>query len=249
MLILVKLDVIINGFRNFALSMKIVNTFLTGLLFVCFALVFSSCDDEETYGDKKKKEHNTISNFIAAGTCVTEETTGDTLLYVAPITVISEEAFAAQDSMTNIANNEYVLLSKTGIYMQILRKGCGEKLKNGETATIFNRFIEFNIAGDSIQISNNNLHYIAVPDKMSCTNTYGNYTGSFISGIMRTTYATQSVPEGWLVPLQYINLGRIANPDDEIAKVRVIVPHSSGNSDAQSNVYACFYEITYERGR
>ena len=51
MLILVKLDVIINGFRNFALSMKIVNTFLTGLLFVCFALVFSSCDDEETYGD------------------------------------------------------------------------------------------------------------------------------------------------------------------------------------------------------
>jgi len=249
MLILDKHYVRIKGFRNFALGMKIAKTFLAGLLLVSSAVVFSSCDDEETYGDKKNKERHTISNFIATGTCVIENITGDTLLYVAPINVINEETFTAQDSTTNLENNEYVLLSKTGIYMQIIRKGCGEKLKNGETATVFNRFMEFNIAGDSIQTSNNNLHYIAVPDKMSCTNSYGNYTGSFISGIMRTTYATQSVPEGWLVPLQFINLGRIAKPDDEIAKVRLIVPHSSGNSDAQNNVYACFYEITYEKGR
>ncbi len=249
MLILSKQLVKIKGIINFAINMKRTNLFLV-LLLICSNMIFLfSCDDGETYGEKKEKERNTISNFINTGTCITEETTGDTLLYVAPIKVISEETFSNQDSTTDVSKNEYVLLSKTGIYMQIMRKGCGEKLKNGETATVFNRFVEYNIAGDSIQLRNNNLYYIAVPDKMTCTNSYGNYTGSFISGKMRDTYSTASVPEGWLVPLQYINLGRISSPGEELAKVRIIVPHSSGNSDAQSYVYACFYELTYEKGR
>lgn len=223
--------------------------FLAMLLVVMSMTFFSSCDDEETYGEKKEKERNTISRFISSGVCVTEELSGDTLLYVAPIKVISEEVFAEQDSMTRLDENEYVLLSKTGIYMQILRKGCGEKLKNGETARVYNRFIEYNIAGDSVQLRNDNMLYIAVPEKMSCTNSYGNYMGSFVSGVFKEYYSATSVPEGWLVPLQYINLGRIASETDEIAKVRLIVPHTSGQGDAQSNVYACFYEITYERGR
>ena len=37
--------------------------------------------------------------------------------------------------------------------------------------------------------------------------------------------------------------------DGEIAKVRLIVPHGEGQSSASSNVYPCFYTITYERGK
>ena len=86
---------------------------------------------------------------------------------------------------------------------------------------------------------------MAVSDEMSCTNSYGTLTGSFISGVMKTRYGA-SVPEGWLVPLAYINLGRDLR---DLAKVRLIVPHNSGQDNASQNIYACFYEITYQRGR
>ena len=127
-------------FSKFATNMRTNRLFLL-LLSIVICVSFSSCNEEETYGEKKKRERNTISNFIKSGTCVLEEVTGDTLLYVAPIKVISEDVFSAQDSLTNLAENEYVLLAKTGIYMQIMRKGCGEKLMNGETATLHIRFI------------------------------------------------------------------------------------------------------------
>jgi len=51
------------------------------------------------------------------------------------------------------------------------------------------------------------------------------------------------------VPLTYINLGRPINEGDEIAKVRLIVPHTQGQAYASQNVYPCLYDITYERGR
>lgn len=228
---------------------KILFGFLTFLIFISGMMMQISCNDDETYADQKKKERKTITSFIQNGTCVKEETTGDTLLYVPPIKVISEEQFAAQDSTTNLTTNEYVLLSKTGIYMQIIRKGTGSKLASGETVTILNRYVEYNISADSIQTRNDNLYYIAVPEEISCTNTSGTLTGSFISGVMKTYYSSSSVPAGWLIPLSYINLGRQMGPNDQIAKVRLIIPHSYGQSDAQSDVYACFYEISYEKGR
>ena len=57
-----------------------------------------------------------------------------------------------------------------------------------------------------------------------------------------------SVPEGWLVPLSYIKLGRPQKEGDEIAKVRLIVPHEMGHEVALKGVCAFYYEITYERG-
>ena len=56
------------------------------------------------------------------------------------------------------------------------------------------------------------------------------------------------MPSGWLVPFTYINLGRIPK-GEETALVRLIVPHTQGQSDASSNVYPCLYELSLERGR
>ena len=66
---------------------------------------------------------------------------------------------------------------------------------------------------------------------------------------MSSVYGSTAVPSGWLVPFTYINVGRQTSENDEIAKVKLIVPHSQGQSNASSNVYPCFYVITYERGR
>ena len=66
---------------------------------------------------------------------------------------------------------------------------------------------------------------------------------------MYMVYNKTSVPSGWIVPLSYVNLGRQVSADEGIAKVRLIVPHSQGQTDATSNVYPCFYEITYQEMR
>lgn len=217
------------------------------LLVLCFVQI--SCDDDDSYADKEKRERRAISSFLQRGaTVISSEATADTVLYVAPINVISEADFAAHDSTTDVSRNEYVLLGTSGVYMQIVRKGMGSKLKNGETAKIVCRYIEYNIMGDSLQTTNRNLYYIAVPDEMTVQNTLGTLTGSFLSGVMKNYYGTTNVPEGWLVPLHYVNLARPAADENATAKVRIIVPHSSGTTTASTGVYACFYEITYGRG-
>ena len=138
--------------------------------------------------------------------------------------------------------------------MQIVRNGCGEKIKDGETATVLCRFTEKNILTDSIQLSNDILQYNSIVDKMSVTNTSGAFTASFIYGesVMNWVYGSSSnttVPTGWLVPLPSIKVGRPVAITDEIAKVKLIVPHDMGQSYATSSVYPCYYIVTYERGR
>lgn len=225
---------------------------LTWVTIAClFLSMFSlvSCDEDETYGEKKERERATIKAFLTQGICLRENTTGDTILNVPPINYITEEKFIQQDSTTDLERNEYVLLPKTGIYMQIVRKGSGQPMGVVDTATVLCRFMEVNLQSDTVQASNMSSNFIAVPDVLSCYSSYGNYQGSFVSGVMRTMYGSTTVPEGWLVPLDYINLGRYDSEDSEIAKVRLIVPHSSNHSLASENVYACFYEISYQRGR
>lgn len=229
--------------------MKKISLYVLLLLPVLLSSVLVSCDDDDSYADKEKRERRAISSFIHRGaTVVSTEVTGDTLLYVPPINVISEADFAAHDSTTDVSNNEYVLLGTTGVYMQIVRKGEGTPLRNGETAKVICRYLEYNIMGDSVQSTNNNLYYVAVPDEMTVQNTLGTLTGSFLSGVMRNYYSSTNVPEGWLVPLHFINLARPASGENATAKVRIIVPHSSGTTSASSGVYPCFYEITYGRG-
>ena len=201
------------------------------LIFVAIVAVLTSCNDYETYGDKKEKERNAISKFISDYNII----------------VIDEDQFVCQGYVTDTARNEFVKLNKSGVYMQIARPGCGEKLKDGETANICCRFREFNIEGDTATLRNNTDIYAARVDVMRVTNTSGTFSGSFTQGIMLSVYGTASVPAGWLVPFSYIKVGRAKTLTDEKAKVRLIVPHSQGHTIAAQDVLPFYYEITYEK--
>lgn len=201
-----------------------------------FAMIFAvACDDTETYAEQKDRERAAIQEYIRDSS----------------ITVITEEQFFAQDTTTNLERNEYVLLNRSGVYMQILRKGCGERIKPGETTTVLCRFKEWNLLTDSLQLTNDIMSYAHIVDKMMVTNTSGSFSAAFVSGesVMASFYGSTSVPAGWLAPLSYVKVGRQTTADEEIAKVRIIVPHTQGHQYASSGVYPCFYELTYERGR
>lgn len=193
-----------------------------------------SCDNTETYADQKEKEQNAINTFINRQ----------------GIKVITEDAFKEQGYKTDTAKNEYVLMKNSGVYMQIVREGCGEKIKQGETATVLCRFTEYNILTDSLQLTNNISSFHYIEDKMTVTNISGTFNASFISGssVMYSAYGSTAVPSGWLVPFTYIKVGRPASDTDEIAKVRLIVPHNQGHIYATNGVYPCYYLLTFQRG-
>lgn len=232
------------------ITTKIYNSLASILMLGIVSPIFCACEDEDTYAEMRKTEGAQISNFLNYGTKVVDKETGDITLEVkAPIKVISETEFYANDTTTNVADNEYVLLAGSGVYMQILREGTGERLQDGESATVICRHLEFNIAGDSIQSSNLESAATEIyPDRMTVQKNYGTITASFSSGLMSNLYGS-SVPSGWILPLQFIKLGRQSSPDREVAKVRIIVPSTEGQKDAMNGVYPCFYEITYTKGR
>lgn len=195
------------------------------------AMTFASCSDTETYAEQKEREERAISSYIVNHN----------------ITPISEETFRAQGDSTSVEKNEYVFFRSTGIYMQIVDKGTGEAVKPGESADLLCRFEEFNINGDSLQLTNIGVYdWTMYPEKMTVRNTSGTFNATFIEGRMASFYSTTSVPNGWLVPLTYIKPGR-NNPENRQARVKIIVPHDKGQSQATSNVYACHYDITYMR--
>lgn len=199
-------------------------------------VALASCSDSETYADMKKKERSAINRYIANQ----------------KIKVISEDVFNAQNQTTNVDKNEWVLFEGTGVYMQIVREGCGKKLESGKTEKLLCRFNEYNILeSDSALQCTNIISYNWLVEKMTVKNTSGTFSGTFDkeSSLMYNTYSSTAVPSGWLVPLTYIKLGIPASATDEIAKVKLIVPHSMGQSNASQNVYPCMYEITYQLGR
>ena len=214
-------------------------------------LLFSACRENESYAEQKEKERDAINNFISRDIAITDND-GDTLIHVGHINVISEEQFISQDSTTDVAKNEYVLFKSKGIYMQIVRKGVGPKLESGQSKRIITRYLEFNILTDSVLTSNDVLYFSTTPDIMEVTNSYGTFTASFNTenggGAMYRAYGSTEVPAGWLVPLSYIHIGRQTSAEG-IAKVRLIVPHTQGQSYARQNVYPCFYEIKYQETR
>lgn len=228
------------------------------LLLLMAGFAAQSCKDDETYAEQKEKERDAIAHFMARQPLVLLNQQGDTLVNIDKINVISEEQFEAQDSMTDVSKNEFVLFRNTGIYMQIVRQGVGERIKDGETKRIVSRYWEWNILGDSLQTTDMVPYYATNPEIMDVSNNSGTISASFNTsinggGAMYLTYrgndGVLAVPSGWLLPLTYVKVGRQTTPDEGIAKVRVIVPHTQGHNYATTNVYPCFYEITYQQMR
>lgn len=208
-------------------------TFIFTLLAACSLTTFVACNNYETYGDKKEKERKAIKSFIADSAIV----------------VISEAQFHAQGDSTDVAKNEYVYLNNSSVYMQIVRKGCGTPLQDGESTTLLVRFVEINIMNETA-LYNDTSPYD--PDYMSIARSGSSFSGSFTSGTWYSAYASNysgaaTVPSGLLVPFTYINVGRPRSEDDQIAKVRLIVPHSQGHAAATQGVYPYFYELTFQR--
>lgn len=200
------------------------------LLTVSCLTALVACNDYETYGDKKDKERHLISQFIADSSIV----------------VINENEFHAKGDITDIEKNEFVYLNNSGVYMQIVHKGVGTPLKDGENTMLIMRFKEMCLE-DTTVLENTKSAYD--PDFLKVKRSGTTYTASYVQNysLMYSAYSSASVPSGILVVFPYINVGRAKSETDHVSKVRLIVPHSQGHTIASSYVYPYYYELSFQR--
>lgn len=219
-------------------------------LFIIAVFAIVSCSSEEkTYGEQKKQEREVVSRFINRN--VVMMMGNDTLLNLGKIKVITEEEFDLQDSTTNVENNEFVLFTQSGVYMQIVREGNGKRIEPGESRRLACRFWEYNMMGDSLQLTNRVMKFAVNPEIINVSNNSGYISGSFdltvpTGSLIYKVYGDTQVPDGWLKALEFLRVGPQTTDENRIAKVRLIVPHSSGHSHATASVYPCFYELTFQ---
>ena len=138
------------------------NNTMKQAIYMCLALVLTgwlwqSCDDGETYAEQRERERDAIAAFLERDVVI-RSSDGEELIHVGKINTISEGTFYAQDSTTNLERNEYVVFENTGVYMQIVRKGVGDKLRSGQQKRVICRYTEFNILRDSVQTTNNSTY-------------------------------------------------------------------------------------------
>ena len=137
------------------------------------------------------------------------------------IKVISQSEFYAQDSTTNVEENEYVQLA-SGVYMQIVDKGsenAADTVKNNDEVLV--RFMEYSILDKDTTLSN--LNAVETVDAFRYAVTSSSIAGTFLQGYMMTYYSSPTVPAGWLVPLTYVR---------DMAHVKLIVRFQDGASDS-----------------
>ena len=219
-------------------------------LFIIAVFAIVSCSSEEkTYGEQKKQEREVVSRFINRN--VVMMIGNDTLLNLGKIKVITEEEFDLQDSTTNVENNKFVLFTQSGVYMQIVREGNGKRIEPGESRRLACRFWEYNMMGDSLQLTNRVMKFAVNPEIINVSNNSGYISGSFdltvpTGSLIYKAYGDTQVPDGWLKALEFLRVGPQTTDENRIAKVRLIVPHSSGHSHATASVYPCFYELTFQ---
>ena len=188
---------------------------------------FMSCDDDETYAEQKEREAKRIRKWIETHN----------------IDVISISDFL-KDTITNnpetgpdSTRNEYVLFADNGVYMQIVKRGGGQIMGPDALWYMNAEYVEIYVGtGDTMTLN----HFQHEPDKFYIQRTGGNYTASFLSGVMSSVYGS-TVPSSWIMPFPYIKPGMLGSA----SKVRLIVPHNQGTQTAASNVYPTFYEITF----
>ena len=209
-------------------KLSIILTMVFGL-----GLFFQSCNNGKTYAEMKEEEREAIKRFIELN----------------DIKVIDEEQFAEQDSTTDVSANEYVLFKETGIYMQVIERGNGESLGEGRHEILV-RYMEERIKqnGDADTLSLNNLSNLyAHPDEFILTKEDKSYSATFTTlGAMYNTHSSAYVPSGWLMALNYLKVGREISGR---SKIKLILPHSQGSYTATTEVFPCFYEITYQLSR
>lgn len=203
------------------------------LVFVLGIIGFQSCEDSKTYAELKEEEREAIQRFIE------EEN----------IKVIDEDTYTEQDSVTNVANNEFVFFDESGVYMQIIERGKGEKLQEGRHE-ILARYLEtkINEEGKRDTLSyNTDSYWYPHPDVFMLTKTKSGYSAAFDGdAAMVEVHNSSSVPAAWLIPFNHLRVGREISAR---SKIRLIVPHSQGTSSASSAVAPCYYEITYQLSR
>ena len=192
-----------------------------------------SCNNGKTYAEMKEEEREAIKRFIELN----------------EITVIDEDQFAEQDSTTNVAANEYVLFEETGVYMQVVERGNGEALEDGRHEFLV-RYLEEQIMEDGTTdtLTLNTIPNLngGHPDEFVLTKQDNSLSASFSSGVMSSEHGSAYVPSGWLLPLNYLKVGREISGR---SKIKLILPHSQGTSTASGQVIPCYYEITYQLSR
>ena len=194
--------------------MKKLTLFFLSLL--AFGLGFQAFDDGKTYAEMLDEEKDGINDFIKKE----------------GIKVISQSEFYAQDSTTNVEENEYVQLA-SGVYMQIVDKGsenAADTVKNNDEVLV--RFMEYSILDKDTTLSN--LNAVETVDAFRYAVTSSSIAGTFLQGYMMTYYSSPTVPAGWLVPLTYVR---------DMAHVKLIVPSKMGHQTAMQYVYPYFYDI------
>ena len=201
---------------------------------VCgLGFTFLSCNDGKTYAELKEEEREAIKRFIELN----------------EIKVIDEKQFEDQDSTTNVAANEYVLFDESGVYMQVIERGKGELLEEGRHEILV-RYVEEQIADDGTTdtLSLNTIpNLYAHPDEFILTKQENSLSASFAaSGAMYQAHSSTYVPSGWLLPLNYLRVGREISGR---SKIKLILPHSQGTATASGQVFPCYYEITYQLSR
>lgn len=208
------------------------NRWIFVLLMPLLAMLFVACDDGVSYSEMKDKERAAINDFIISE----------------GISVISKSEFIEQDSITNVDNNEYVLLDN--VYVQFVKNPnprrpeygnvVAKKIADGTSMNLLVKYTEYAIMDEETISSNLDE---AAPDEMTVVNDDGNYSASFASGVMHDTYGTTAVPTGWLVAMPYLYFTR---SQANLAEINIIVPHSEGTSMAATYVYPCFYNIKFQ---
>jgi hypothetical protein len=186
---------------------------IISLLLLTCGLVFQACSDTITYAEQLEDEKYAINTFIKKKN----------------IKVITAGEFEKKGNETDLVTNEYVQFSN-GVYMQIADKGKGDSIKTRDVITV--RFVEYDILAEDTTLANYTLpQMLDVFDyTVSGTTAYG----QFRQGLLPQWYETTKVPEGWLVPLQFVKSG---------ANVKLIVPSKVGHDTAMQYVYPFYYDL------
>lgn len=185
------------------------------LAMLALGMGFQACDNTKTYAEMLDDEKDGIQDFINKNN----------------IKVITQQAFYAQDSTTNVDENEFVQLA-SGVYMQIVDKGSenvADTVKNNDLILV--RFMEYSILDQDTTLTNLTAEVV---DVFKYTVSSSSIAGKFTEGYMYAYYGNSTVPAGWLVPLSYVR---------DRAHVRLIVPSKMGHNTAMQYVYPYYYDI------